>query len=64
MKAFLIKYDGLWMGGKAIVIAKTKKTALRLVEEDENTLEFTDVKVEEIIELDKPKILYNNNGDY
>jgi hypothetical protein len=64
MKAFLITYDGLWLTGKAIVIAKTKKTALKLLEADPQSLELTDVEVKEVFELDKPQVLYNDNGDY
>ena len=64
MKAFLIKYDGLWMGGRAVVIAKTRKTALKLVESDPHTLEFTDVEIEKMFDVTEPQVLYNNNGDY
>ena len=64
MKAFLITYDGFWLGGKAIVIAKTKKTAIKLLEADPQTLELTDVKVEVEFDLTEPQVLYNDNGDY
>ena len=64
MKAFLISYDGLWLTRKAVVIAKTKKTALKLLEADPNTVEFTDVKVVEQFDLTEPQVIYNDNGDY
>ncbi len=64
MKAFFITYDGLWLTGKAIVIAKTKKTAIKLLEADSETLEYTDVEVKEVFDLTEPQVLYNDNGDY
>jgi len=63
LKAYHITYDGLWLGGRAIVIAHTRKIALRLLEE-EGPVEFTDVKIEKVISLDKPKVIYNYDGDY
>jgi len=64
MKAYVIQYRGLWMGGTAVVIAKSKKKALQLVENDPSTVAFEEPEITDIIELDKPKILYNDNGDY
>jgi len=64
MKAFLISYDGLWLGGKAVVFAKTKKTAIKLLENDEQTLEFTDVQIEQELDIKFPCVFYNHNGDY
>ena len=64
MRVYYITYDGVWLGGKGIVLAKSKKTALRLLEEDGRTVEFNDVEVIEVIELDKPQVIYNDNGDY
>lgn len=64
MKAYIVTYDGLWMGGRSVVIARSKKVALRLVREDPTTLEFNEINISDPIELDKPKVLWNENGNY
>ena len=63
LKAYHITYDGLWLGGVAIVVAHTKKTALRLLKEEDPT-EFTDVKITKVTVLDRPMVIYNDDGDY
>jgi hypothetical protein len=64
MKAFLITYDGVWLGGKAVVLAETKEEAIELVKNDEQTVEFNDVQVEQELDIKFPCVFYNDNGDY
>lgn len=65
MKIFKVTYKGEWLGGKAIVQAKSAKQAVELVRQDQRTARFTDVEVE-VIKCDpqEPKVLYNDDGDY
>ena len=62
---YKVEYDGSWLGGKAVVTARTRGEAIELVRGHEDTVGFTGVKVEIIeIDLKTPKVLYNDNGDY
>lgn len=61
MKLFVINYDGLWLGGKAIVFAENEKDALDQVRNDPTTVEFKNVKIEEV---KAEGIIHNDNGDY
>lgn len=62
---YRVTYEGLWFGGKAVVMACTRGEAIELVKGHTDTVGFTDVKAE-IIETDlkTSTVLYNNNGDY
>ena len=64
MKAYLINYNGLWLGGSCIVIAKSQEEAIALAKDDPSTVEFDDVTVEKEMDIDYPRVLYNDNGDY
>jgi hypothetical protein len=64
MKAYYITYDGIWLGGKAVVLAESEDEALDLVKNDKATIEFTDVGVEEVHDLTEAVVLYNDSGDY
>lgn len=74
MKAFLITYEGLWLGGKAVVFAESGEEALALVEAHPETCFFrTSRKGQKPVtlqpsfaELDMsaPNVAYNNSGDY
>lgn len=61
MKLFEVRYRGLWLGGKSIVFAENKEEAIELVRCHPNTVEFTDVLVNEI---EVGGIVHNDNGDY
>lgn len=61
MKVFEVRYDGLWLGGKAIVIAETKEEAIELVRNHSSTISFEDVMVNE---LPSTGVVHNDNGDY
>ena len=64
LKVFLIYYSGLWLGGKAVVLAYDKKSAYDYLKNDHSPKlgEFEDCN---ITEYDiKPGILYNDTGNY
>lgn len=60
MKYYEVTYDGLWLGGSAVVIAESTEDALRLVEDDYRTINFKNATVTEI----SGPVLYNDSGDY
>lgn len=74
MKVFVVSYRGLWLGGKAVVLAESSEEALRLAEQHPETACFQadrkghptyDASAEEITaDLATPAVLYNDNGDY
>ena len=61
-KFWLVTYSGLWLGGKAVVVAETADEAIELVKNDAGTQNFKKATAEEI----KPEngVLYNDNGNY
>lgn len=61
MSIFKVTYNGLWMGGVAIVVAETPEQAIELVKNHKDTIEFNRVDVEL---LEPTGVLYNDNGDY
>lgn len=75
MKAFLVTYEGLWLGGNAVVFAESAEAALALVEAHPATRLFRPgrdpgmkavVREPSISELDMsvPNVAYNDTGDY
>lgn len=65
MKAYLVTYDGLWLGGSAVVLAENEDHAKSLVATDPKTVSFKRVKAELITaDLSAPAVLRNDNGDY
>ncbi len=77
MRAFLITYEGLWLGGKSVVIAESAEQAVALVEKHEATCCFAVGKQDghlkpaanaptctELSDLASASVLYNDNGDY
>ena len=65
MNLYLVRYAGLWLGGKALVFAKSKKSALRKVKEHCETVNFETPTQKPTVELLEPTdIVYNDNGDY
>ena len=64
MKLYHVIYSGVWLGGKAVVLAKSRKGALRQVREHSKTVGPENMEVKEVFGLDKPVVVYNDNGDY
>lgn len=64
MKAYIVEYKGLWLGGTAAVIADSLEQAVELVRVHKDTLSFVKISVSDPISIDSPTVLYNNNGDY
>jgi len=46
------------------VIANSPSEAISLVKDDPSTIEFNNVEVEKEMDIDYPRVLYNDNGDY
>jgi hypothetical protein len=63
LKAYKVLYDGLCLGGVAIVLAYTEQEAIGLVSKDSKTCDFENVRVAELIH-EPGAVLYNDNGDY
>ncbi len=62
LKLYKVSYEGLYMGGMAIVKAESEEEAKSMVESDERTVSFNDVSV---IKLSNERgVIYNDNGDY
>lgn len=61
LSVYLVKYKGLYMGGKALVKAENAEEALSLVENDPKTINFNEEATAEKV---KGRVLYNDNGDY
>lgn len=65
MYAYRVTYEGLWLGGKAIVIAANEEDAIELVRQHKNTVRFNKVNAEVITSFPTDVIvLDNSNGDY
>jgi hypothetical protein len=60
MKIWKVTYEGLWMGGIAIVRAETSEEAIELTQE--KAVAFTEVSAEEIPE--DQVVIYQYNGEY
>jgi len=68
MKIFLVYYKGSYLGGKAVVMARSRKEALSMVRNHEDTTLFKDIDIADEIDLDHwsaiaPKMIYHDNGD-
>lgn len=65
MKIFRIRYLGKYLGGLAIVMARTKKEAIEMVKNDPNTGDFVLVSIDEVTDdFTKSMVLTNRNGDW
>lgn len=65
VKLFEVRYNGSWLGGQAFVLAESPEQAEEMVRNDPSTLDFFKVTVTEMpIDLNKPAIIVNDNGDY
>lgn len=62
LKIWRVNYKGLWLGGVAIVAAKSAVDAIELVRADAATVNFKEYGAV-LIPLDSG-CLYNDNGDY
>ncbi len=63
MPFYLVKYDGSYLGGAAVVAAESMGEAIGLVRDDRLTVCFEEVTVTEIPVVGSC-VLYNDNGDY
>jgi len=64
MNIYVISYKGSWLGGTAVVLAKSARQAIELVEQDPSTIDFTEVEITHLASVDQPEVIYNNNGEY
>jgi len=65
MNVYLVIYEGMRIGGKAIVVAKNPEDAYKLVMNDSHTVRFNHVEIKLLhSDIDKAVVLYNDNGDY
>ena len=62
MNLYKVTYEGLCMGGVAIVLAVNETQAIELVKEHENTVNFCSAPTVEL--LPSNGVIYNDNGDY
>lgn len=58
---FEVSYEGLWIGGTAVVMARNAEEAVELVRNHENTCMFNHVTVKA---LPCAGVIHNDNGDY
>lgn len=58
---YRVGYEGMWLGGEAIVLASSAEEAIELVRKDNKTCLFNHVTVEE---LPLSGVILNDNGDY
>jgi hypothetical protein len=59
---YKVTYEGLWMGGVAIVIAENETQAIELVKEHEDTVNFCSTPTVKL--LPSIGVVYNDNGNY
>jgi hypothetical protein len=66
MKAYVVIYDGSWMGGRAFVLADSVEEAMELARNDKGTNGFQNVQVHEHDPNDASKkgVVYNWDGEY
>lgn len=60
-RLYKVTYDGLWLGGTALVFATSPEDAIAQVAADAGTANFKDATAEV---LPKSGVVYNDNGDY
>lgn len=65
MKAFIVRYSGLWLGGKAVVLAESEIEAIELVGLHRSTINFLEPdRKPQVEEVPAKGVIYNDNGDY
>jgi hypothetical protein len=65
LNAYKVTYKGLWLGGKAVVLAHTHGEAIELVRKHKNTIAFENIDAD-IIDFNPntATVLLNDNGNY
>ncbi|MHA2065308.1 MAG: hypothetical protein ACXABY_13110 [Candidatus Thorarchaeota archaeon] len=58
IRPYVVRYSGLWLGGKAVVMANSVEEAKELVEKHPKTMEFTHVRVEKWYRKEFPCVIY------
>ena len=64
MKAYIITYEGVYLGGAAVVIAESRDQALELLAAHPDTQSLDDGLEVKEIGIYSAIVLYNDNGDY
>ena len=68
MNAYVYRGKGMYLGSLVVVAAKSKKTALRLIQEQLQAMNLdSSVNWEEDVEevsISKPAVICADNGDY
>ncbi len=71
MKIFSFGFEGIWLGGKAVVLAENEAKARELVTQriQEEFLNQTagqqrSLTLKAVFNLDEPQLVYFDNGDY
>jgi hypothetical protein len=66
MNVYEITFDGMWLGGKSIVIAESEARALAMVKFDltERKISTNGIQVVRSAPHDKEQIVYLDSGDY
>ncbi len=65
MKLYEVSYEGLWLGGIAIVLASSEYEAIKLVANHSNTVNPQSMTATLVTnDLTKPLVIYNDNGNY
>lgn len=69
MKAYVVEFHGVWLGGSAVVVATNRKHAQRELqrkfeEHGIHVKNIPDIKFFIPVELDKAGVKYLNDGDY
>jgi len=63
-KFYSVSYDGMYMGGIAIVVATSPDEAIELVRNHPQTVNFDSKQVPPYVTEIKGPVLYNDTGDY
>lgn len=66
MKVFVFDYKGIFLGGKAVVLAPNERRARELIRDHRMTpTDYDPVTLKEVFDINnKSKVVYNWNGDY
>lgn len=65
MKLWLISYDGVYLGGSAVVWAHTADEAIETLRKDPRAFGAEKAEAKELKLLDDtPTIIYHDDGDY
>jgi hypothetical protein len=64
MKIFYIEYNGIWFGGRCIVVAENKEDAFQMLFPDEERRKKEEPKVVKTFSGTRKNIVYDWDGDY